>query len=74
MDKNRRFKRIFVIVTDSLGVGELPDSSNYGDKGTNTFKHLSYSKEDFSIPTLQKFGIGNICEINNTKPTNNLTT
>lgn len=61
-----KYKRIFVIVTDSLGVGELPDCELYGDKGTNTLKHLSYSKEDFSIPTLGKLGIGNITDVNNT--------
>ncbi|MDD3171823.1 MAG: phosphopentomutase [Bacilli bacterium] len=60
------FKRIFVIVTDSLGVGEMADSPLYGDQGANTLKHLSYSKMDFSIPTLWKMGIGNITDVNNT--------
>ncbi len=59
-----RFKRIFVIVTDSLGVGEMPDSHLYGDQGTNTLQHLSFSKPDFSIPTLAKLGIGNITDVN----------
>ena len=63
----KKFKRIFVIVTDSLGVGALEDSYKYGDEGANTFKHLSYSKPDFYIPTLEKMGIGNITDINNTK-------
>lgn len=67
--KYNDYKRIFVIVTDSLGVGECDDSPAYGDKGVNTFKHLSYSKPDFSIPTLQKFGVGNITDINNTPAT-----
>lgn len=65
----KRFKRIFVIVTDSLGVGALEDAEKYGDLETNTLKHLSYSKLDFSIPTLQKLGIGNITQIHNTPPT-----
>ena len=69
--KYKKFKRIFVIVTDSLGVGELDDSYKYGDVGTNTFKHLSYSKKDFSIPTLEKMGIGNITDINNTPKNEN---
>ncbi|MFA7434770.1 MAG: phosphopentomutase [Bacilli bacterium] len=63
----KKFKRIFLIVADSVGVGALPDASNYGDEGTNTLKHLSYAKKDFSIPNLEKLGIGNITEINNTK-------
>ena len=62
-----KYKRIFVIVADSLGVGECDDSYLYGDKGVNTFKHLSYSVKDFSIPTLEKLGFGNITDINNTK-------
>ena len=64
-----KFKRVFVIVADSVGVGELPDASNYGDKGTNTLKHLSYKKDDFNIPTLAKLGIGNITDVNNAAPT-----
>lgn len=65
----KKFKRIFLIVADSMGVGQLPDAQKYGDLNTNTLKHLSYSKGDFSIPTLQKLGIGNITEINNTPTT-----
>lgn len=65
----KKFKRIFLIVTDSLGVGEEPKSEKYGDKGANTLKHLSYSKIDFSIPTLQKMGIGNITDVYNTPKT-----
>ena len=64
-----KFKRIFLIVADSLGVGELPDANKYGDVGSNTFKHLSFSKKDFNIPNLKKMGIGNITEINNTPAT-----
>ena len=69
MMTNNRFKRIFVLVLDSLGVGESSDAIKYGDQGTNTLKHLSYSKIDFSIPVLQKLGIGNITDINNTNKT-----
>lgn len=65
----KKFKRIFLIVADSMGVGQLPDAQKYGDLNTNTLKHLSYSKDDFKIPTLQSLGIGNITEINNTKAT-----
>ncbi|MFA5765473.1 MAG: phosphopentomutase, partial [Bacilli bacterium] len=43
-----------------------PDSHLYGDQHANTLKHLSYSKKDFSVPTLAKMGIGNITDVNNT--------
>ncbi|MDD3107102.1 MAG: phosphopentomutase [Bacilli bacterium] len=64
-----KFKRIFLIVIDSVGVGAQEDAENYNDANTNTLKHLSYSKKDFHIPTLQQLGIGNITNINNTPST-----
>lgn len=59
------FKRIFIIVLDSLGVGALEDAHLYGDSNTNTLKNLSYSKTDFNVPNLFKLGIGKITEVNN---------
>ncbi|HHU21594.1 MAG TPA: phosphopentomutase [Acholeplasma sp.] len=62
-----KFKRIFLIVIDSVGAGYDDKAHLYGDVGSNTLKHLSYSKEDFSIPTLTKLGIGSITDVNNAK-------
>ena len=67
MKKIKKFKRIFVIVTDSLGCGEANDAHLYNDEGANTLKHLSYSLDDFKIPTLEKMGIGKLTDINNTR-------
>jgi len=64
----KRFKRIFIIVADSLGIGALEDAELYNDVGANTFKHLSYAKKDFSIPTLEEMGVGHLTDINNTPP------
>ncbi|MBO4622748.1 MAG: phosphopentomutase [Bacilli bacterium] len=61
-----KFKRIFVIVIDSVGAGAAKNAALYGDSGTNTLKHASYAKKDFNIPNLNKLGIGNITDINNT--------
>ena len=36
-----KFKRIFTIVVDSLGVGALPDAESYGDVGTDTLGHIA---------------------------------
>ena len=66
MKKYKKFKRIFLIVTDSLGCGEASDAYKYNDQGANTIKHLSYSLDDFKIKNLEKMGIGNITDINNT--------
>lgn len=63
-----KFKRIFVIVMDSVGAGEAKDSYKYNDEGANTLEHASLAKVSFNIPTLKQLGIGNITKINNTKP------
>ena len=52
-------KRVFVIVLDSFGIGELTDAADFGDAGSNTLKSISKS-ENFSIPNLLKLGLGNI--------------
>ncbi len=52
-------KRVFLIVLDSFGVGELPDAANYGDEGSNTFGAVSRS-EYFNVPNMQKLGLFNI--------------
>ena len=57
------YKRIFLIVIDSVGAGELPDSEAYGDKGANTIKHISETTNGISLPNMQKLGYGNITDI-----------
>ena len=52
-------KRVFLIVLDSFGIGELPDAENYGDKGSNTLKAVSRS-EKFNLTNLKKLGLFNI--------------
>lgn len=54
------YKRIFVVVTDSLGIGAMPDSEKFGDVGVNTLGHISESVESFEIPNLQKLGMANL--------------
>lgn len=56
----KRYKRIFTIVVDSLGVGALPDAADYGDAGTDTLGHISQRMEQFHIPNLQKLGMANL--------------
>ena len=52
-------KRIFLIVLDSCGIGQMPDCEKFGDIGVNTLRSCSTSS-GFSIPNLLKAGIGNI--------------
>ena len=55
----KNFKRIFLIVLDSLGAGALPDADQFGDNGAHTLRSLSRSEKLF-IPNLLRLGIGNI--------------
>ncbi|KXG43342.1 phosphopentomutase [Tepidibacillus decaturensis] len=58
-----KFKRISLIVLDSLGIGELPDAEKFGDQGTNTFAHIADKINGLIIPHLEKMGLGNIYPI-----------
>ncbi len=56
-------KRVFLIVLDSVGIGEMPDAPDYGDAGSNTLLAVSKSRY-FSVPNLKKlglFGIDGVC-------------
>ena len=52
-------KRVFLIVLDSVGIGEMPDAADYGDAGSNTLKAVSKSPY-FSMPNMRKLGYFNI--------------
>lgn len=63
-----RFKRIFLIVLDSLGVGEALDANQYGDVGSNTLKHIMDNYELF-IPNLEKLGFVNTINMSDKEDT-----
>ena len=65
-----KFKRIFVIVMDSVGCGTAPLSYQYGDDGANTIKHISEVMNGIKLPTMEKLGYGNLTEIKGVKPMN----
>lgn len=52
-------KRVFLIVLDSVGIGELPDADLFNDCGSNTMRTISKSKK-FNIPALLRLGLSNI--------------
>lgn len=64
----KKYKRIFTIVLDSLGVGEMKDSPSYGDIGVDTLGHIAKETKDLQIPNLQKLGIANLCELESVSP------
>ena len=52
-----KYKRIFVIVIDSLGIGAMPNAADYDDEGCDTLGHIDQHMDPFSIPHLVKLGI-----------------
>ena len=52
-------KRVFLIVLDSCGIGQMPDCELFGDKDCNTLKRISESKY-FSAENMSELGLGNI--------------
>ncbi len=57
------YKRIFLIVMDSVGCGTAPLSHLYGDDGANTIKHISEACKGINLPCLESLGYGNITDI-----------
>lgn len=52
-----KYKRIFVIVIDSLGIGAMPNAAQYGDEGCDTLGHIDLHMPQFQIPNLVKLGL-----------------
>lgn len=61
-----KYHRIFVIVADSLGVGAMEDSADFGDIGVNTLGHISEAVETLHIPNLKRIGLANITPLKQT--------
>jgi phosphopentomutase len=55
-------------VLDSVGVGELPDSDEYGDRGSNTLGNTARSVGGLSMPNLGAMGLGNITDVSGVPP------
>lgn len=58
-----KFKRIHVIVMDSVGIGEAPDAAAFGDVGSHTLGHIAEKMGGLHMPEMQKLGLGNIDKI-----------
>ncbi|WP_010273991.1 phosphopentomutase [Paenibacillus senegalensis] len=61
------YKRICLIVLDSVGIGELPDADAFGDKGAHTLGHL-IERTGVQLPHLQQLGLGNIAPLKGMEP------
>ena len=58
-----KYKRIFLIVADSAGIGEEPDAAKFGDVGTNTWVHAAQSVGGLNVPVMESFGVGELANI-----------
>ena len=57
---NKPFKKIHVVVLDSVGIGEAPDAANFGDVGAHTLGHIAEKMNGLTMPNLESFGLANI--------------
>lgn len=64
-----RYRRVVLIVLDSVGVGELPDAGDYGDVGSNTLGNTARAVNGLRMPHLQRWGLGNITDVAGVPPT-----
>lgn len=62
------FKRVFLIVLDSVGIGEAPDADKYGDSGANTLGNIAKHFNGIDLPNLAKLGLGNIAPLQGVLP------
>lgn len=67
-----KFKRIHVIVMDSVGIGEAPDASDFGDVGANTLGNIARTV-GLKMPNLRAMGLANIAPIEGMEPVTNPT-
>ena len=63
-----KFKRVFLIVIDSVGVGAMPDADKFGDVGSNTIGNLAKAVGGIKLPVLESFGYGNLTKILGVNP------
>ncbi|TFI41548.1 phosphopentomutase [Diaphorobacter sp. DS2] len=57
------YKRVFLIVMDSVGIGEAPDADKFGDKGADTIGHIAEKMNGLKMPNMGILGLSNIREI-----------
>lgn len=57
------FKRIFLIVMDSVGIGEAPDADKFGDQSADTLGHIAEKMNGLNMPNMAKLGLSNIRQL-----------
>lgn len=57
------YKRIHMIVLDSVGIGEAPDAKDFGDLGADTLGHIAEKINGLNMPNMGRLGLSNIKKI-----------
>ncbi|WP_174734077.1 phosphopentomutase [Mesobacillus harenae] len=57
------YKRVFLIVMDSVGIGEAPDAERFGDTGSDTLGHIAEKLNGLTMTNMAKLGLGNIRDV-----------
>ncbi|AIF51360.1 phosphopentomutase [Pelosinus sp. UFO1] len=63
-----KFKRIHLVVMDSVGIGEAPDAAKFDDVNVDTFGHIAQACGGLNMPNMGKLGISNIRDIEGIEP------
>ncbi|MDR7394960.1 MAG: phosphopentomutase, partial [Armatimonadota bacterium] len=61
-------QRCVVVVLDGLGVGELPDADQYGDRGSATLQNTARAVGGLRLVNLQRLGLGNVVPVDGVPP------
>ena len=67
----KSIQRVILIVLDSVGCGDAPDASAYGDEGANTLSNIARVVGGLDLPNLGKLGLGNLTTIQGVPPDKN---
>ncbi|NBJ70238.1 MULTISPECIES: phosphopentomutase [Clostridia] len=59
----KKFKRIFLVVMDSVGIGEAPDADKFNDRGADTLGNIAAHRNGLRMPNMASLGLSNIREI-----------
>lgn len=62
------FKKIHLVVLDSVGIGEAPDAKNFGDEGSDTLGHIAEKMNGLNMPTMGALGLSNIRKLQGITP------
>jgi phosphopentomutase len=55
--------RVLLIVLDGVGIGELPDAGDYGDRGAHTLRHVAEAVSGLALPNLERLGLGRVAPV-----------